>query len=186
MIPLKHGVHPEPGQSHLGAVPQQTLVLLCPCEPSLVSHSWHPLSLVGSTVVSLSAKGTRAAPQKQLPLVFVPHGLPWPCAPRQYCNNLFFRASRGLLELFQGQTSSGHWCMAREPGDEPSRGKVGQCASAVINGIQESAGERLSRSFRLAGQGEDLLSDALDWLTININELFCAPGTCSPLYLCVL
>lgn len=62
-----------------GSVPQQALMLLC--EPSPVSHSWHPLSLVGSLVVSLSAKGTRAAPEKQLPLVFVPHGLPWPCAP---------------------------------------------------------------------------------------------------------
>lgn len=29
------------------------------------------------------------------------------------------------------------------------------------------------------------MSDALGWLTININEFFCAPGTRSPLYLCI-
>lgn len=64
---------------------------------------------------------------------------------------------------------------------------MGQCASCVINGIQEGGAERLSRSFRLSGQQEDLLSDAVDWLTININDaLLCAAGTCSPLYLCVL
>ncbi|KAI1240337.1 hypothetical protein IHE44_0008754 [Lamprotornis superbus] len=98
-------------------------------------------------------------------LLFGAHG------PRFLCD--------GLLELFQGQTSFRHWCNAREPGDEPIPGKVGQCASAVINGIQEGGGERLSQSFRLSGQEEDLLSDALDWLTININELFYAAGTCS-------
>lgn len=93
--------------------------------------------------------------------MFVPRGLPWPC-PAVLPDNIitiYFsvplaapRASEGLLELFQEQTSFSHWCNARESGNEPTRGKVGQCASGVINGIQEGGGERLSQSFRLSGQ----------------------------------
>lgn len=111
-------------------------------------------------VVSLSGKGTRADQEKQLPLVF---GLAWPCpasAPWQYYNKIFFSSTCSsqsiqrspVLELLQKQTSFSHWCNARESSNEPIRGKVGQCASGVINGIQEGGGECLSQSFQLSGQ----------------------------------
>lgn len=162
-----------------------------------------PTPPVVNVVVSLVWQGNLSRPRKAAiaSLLFV-----WPtclCSPRLcglrwitwYKYSLIMLhfsvplvppgASKGLAEILQEWTSFSQY-NARDYAKTPIWGKVRQCASCMINNVQEGGGVCLSQNFQLPVEYEDLLSDDLELLAVNINYvLFCITCTCSFFCICL-
>lgn len=144
MIPLKHGFHPESSQSHLGAVSLSKPSCCC-VSPARYPTPGTPFPLWEALWSPCLPKALEQLQRSSCHLCLCPMGSLGHVLPDNIVTICFSEHPKVCWSC-----SSGHWCMAREPGDEPSRGKVGQCASAVINGIQEGA--------------ENVYPGASDWL----------------------